>query len=64
MEKNAMDSEEIVVRCIKCGQRLFDFDPMTKGTITTKCPRCRAVTAVSIMNRKIKCTEQIAAHAG
>ncbi|MGO4995994.1 hypothetical protein [Oribacterium sp. Sow4_G1_1] len=57
------ESEEIVVRC-RCGQRLFDFDPMTKGIITTKCPRCKAVMAVSIMNRKIKCTEQIAAHAG
>lgn len=64
MEKDAIESEEIVVRCIKCGQRLFDFDPMTNGTITTKCSRCKALMAVNIMNRKIRCTEQIAAHAG
>lgn len=64
MEKDAIESEEIAVRCIKCGQRLFDFDPMTKGSIKTKCSRCKTLMAVNIMNRKIRCTEQIAAHAG
>ena len=49
------------VRC-RCGWRLFDIDPDTEGIITAKCPRCKAVMAVTVKHKRISCTEQIAAH--
>lgn len=48
------------VRC-RCGWRLFDIDPDTEGIITAKCPRCKAVMAVTVKHKRIS-TEQIAAH--
>lgn len=53
--------DQVSVRC-RCGWRLFDIDPDTEGTITAKCPRCKAVMAVTVKHKRISCTEQIAAH--
>lgn len=52
--------DQVSVRC-RCGWRLFDIDPDTEGIITAKCPRCKAVMAVTVKHKRIS-TEQIAAH--
>jgi phage FluMu protein Com len=55
------EKEEIIpVRC-RCGWRLFDVDVRTQGIVKAKCPRCKAVMAITIRNKQYRCTEQIAA---
>ncbi len=34
------------IECPHCGKRLFDISPNTSGTISIKCPRCKAVVLI------------------
>jgi phage FluMu protein Com len=57
MSKASADQDSVTVYC-SCGQRLFDMGKMNVGTISIKCPRCRAVMAVTMKYRKYSCQEK------
>lgn len=41
-----------VIHCPTCGQRLFDIQPPTAGTIEIKCPRCRKLQHIHLIQPK------------
>ena len=50
-----MEQKVIHVACPCCGnRRLFDLDINTEGVIGIKCPKCRAVVAITIHKKRIK----------
>lgn len=57
MSKASAEQDSVTVYC-SCGQRLFDMGKMNVGTISIKCPRCRAVMAVTMKYRKYSCQEK------
>lgn len=57
MSKASADQDSVKVYCA-CGQRLFDMEKTNVGTISIKCPRCRAVMAVTMKYQRYSCQEK------
>ena len=57
MSKASTDHDFVTVYCA-CGQRLFDMDKANEGIVSIKCPRCRAVMAVTMKHRMYSCQEK------
>lgn len=55
MEKKRVSEEVVTVHC-SCGWRLFDMRRDTQGTVSIKCPHCRAVVAVTMKNQDYLCS--------
>lgn len=55
MEKSRKQDETVTVHC-GCGWRLFDMRLDAQGTVSIKCPHCRAVVAVTMKNQKYQCS--------
>ena len=46
---------KLIVRCPKCGWRIFDKVTPTTGLISVKCPKCKNVVQVDLsLRRRVK----------
>ena len=46
------DCIRVSKKCPKCGWRLFDKVSPTTGSISIKCPKCRAVVEINLAYRR------------
>lgn len=44
--------QKVIVRCKRCGWRIFDKVTMTTGNIEIKCPKCGYVNEIDLSLRR------------